>query len=170
MHFINDERVSHDALEATQTSTRILAIIYEYALNKFNDSLDRLAAGTPKFLPVIDRFVVAGKPVKMCLPAFPFKSANKVYKVFGYLPDKAEELALERLNSMCARIGEVYSPGASLTIVSDGLVYNGNAPIPVTILLVCDGLLIHIFSLDRLGKRTRSSGLGLWASFTRHGC
>lgn len=117
--------VSHATREVTETSKEILDIISEYALNKFNDSLERLAAGRPKFLSVIDQFVKAGTQVGMCLPAFPFKSANKVYKVFGILPDKAEELALERLNTMCTRIGDVYPPGAKLTIISDGLVYNG---------------------------------------------
>jgi len=53
------------------------------------------------------------------------RSANKVYKVLGVLPDKAEELALKRLNDMCLRIGTVYAPGARCTIISDGLVYNG---------------------------------------------
>ncbi|RFU76422.1 transferase family [Trichoderma arundinaceum] len=127
---INTEKCSNGALEATEVSIQILAIIYEYALNKFDDSLDRLAAGTPKFLSVIDRFVIAGESVEMCLPAFPFKSANKVYKVLGILPDKAEELALERLNTMCARIGDIYRPGANLTIISDGLVYNDLLSIP----------------------------------------
>lgn len=111
--------------EATETASRILAIIFEYALNKFDDSAQRFASGRPKFLQVIDRFVKADTRLEMCLPAFPFKSANKVYKVLGVLPDKAEELALERLNSMCVRIGDLYSPGARLTIISDGLVYNG---------------------------------------------
>lgn len=119
------EKASHAAHEATETSAKILSIIYEYALNKFDDTVDRLSAGIPKFLAVIEQFVMANKQVEMCLPAFPFKSANKVYKVFGILPDKAEELALERLNDMCARIGQVYGPGAKLTIISDGLVYNG---------------------------------------------
>jgi pyoverdine/dityrosine biosynthesis protein Dit1 len=125
---LSDEQCSselHNTMEFSEISTKILAIIFENALNKFNDSLERLSTGVPKFLSVIDQFVMAGTEVKMCLPAFPFKSANKVYKVFGILPDKAEELALERLNSMCTRIGEVYQPGAKLTIISDGLVYNG---------------------------------------------
>ncbi|KAH6981583.1 Pyoverdine/dityrosine biosynthesis protein-domain-containing protein [Ilyonectria sp. MPI-CAGE-AT-0026] len=108
----------------TETSSKILAIIFEYALNKFDDAAERLTLGMPKFLSVIDKFVVEDKQVQLCLPAFPFKSANKVYKVFGILPDKAEELALARLNIMCARIGDVYAPGAKLTIISDGLVYN----------------------------------------------
>ncbi|KAI4649945.1 putative NRPS-like protein biosynthetic cluster [Alternaria triticimaculans] len=106
------------------TSTKILDIIYEHALNKFDDSKERLAAGTANFLSVIDRFVLAGERVEACLPAFPFKSANKVYKVLGSLPDKAEELALQRLNHMCARIKDVYKPGARVTIISDGITYN----------------------------------------------
>ncbi len=118
---------SHGISAATHTSAEVLDIVLEYALNKFNDSMERIAAGRPKFLSVIDRFVEAGARVEMCLPAFPFKSANKVDKVFGILPDKAEELALERLNIMCTRIGLVYPPGAKLTIISDGLVYNGSS-------------------------------------------
>lgn len=127
---LDDEKASH-GMQVTETSTKILAIIFEYALNKFDDSMERLAAGMPKFHSVIEAFVSAQKRVDMCLPAFPFKSANKVYKVFGVLPDKAEELALRRLNDMCSRIGDLYRPGAKLTIISDGLVYNGLCDAPV---------------------------------------
>lgn len=117
--------LSVDARAHSPISAAILATIFDYASNKFDDTVHRLAAGTPKFLSIIEVFVLSGQPVEMCLPAFPFKSANKVYKVFGTLPDKAEELALERLNTMCVRIGEVYAPGAKILIISDGLVYNG---------------------------------------------
>ncbi|KAL8945037.1 MAG: hypothetical protein Q9216_000021 [Gyalolechia sp. 2 TL-2023] len=120
----------HTTMQATETSNKILDIIFDYALNKFNDSIERITAGRPKFLSVIDHFVVAAAQVEMCLPAFPFKSANKVSKVLGILPDKAEELALERLNTMCIRIGDVYPPGAKLTVISDGLVYNDLLGIP----------------------------------------
>jgi pyoverdine/dityrosine biosynthesis protein Dit1 len=106
-------------------SNSILDIVFEYKLHKFDDTTDRLALGRPKFLAAIQHFVQDGKTVEMCLPAFPFKSANKVYKVLGTLPDKAEELALKRLNGLCERIKEIYPPGATLTIISDGLVYNG---------------------------------------------
>ena len=124
----DEEKVPHihaATKEVTELSSKILAILFENALHKFDDSMDRLAAGMSKFLLVIEQFIIADKQIEMCLPAFPFKSANKVYKVFGTLPDKAEELALERLNTMCVRIGELYQPGAKLTIISDGLVYNG---------------------------------------------
>lgn len=123
-----DEKLSlamAPSLEVRDVSYQILEIIFEYALNKFDDSKDRLAAGAAMFLSVINQFVMAGTRVEACLPAFPFKSANKVYKVLGTLPDKAEELALERLNVMCARIKEVYKPGARVTIISDGITYNG---------------------------------------------
>ncbi|KAF2154528.1 hypothetical protein K461DRAFT_319076 [Myriangium duriaei CBS 260.36] len=109
--------------EVSDVAHAVLEIILEHALDKLDDSIQRLA-GRPKFLSVIDAFVRENTHVEMCLPAFPFKSANKTYKVLGAIPDKAEELALERLNLMCLRIREVYPPGAVLTIISDGLTYN----------------------------------------------
>lgn len=112
-------------ISTTLMSTNILEIIFDYALNKFDDCRDRLEAGRPKFISVLNNFVRAGLQVDMCLPAFPFKSANKVYKAFGILPDKAEEIALSRLQNMCKRIEEIYPPGAKVIIISDGLVYNG---------------------------------------------
>ncbi|UKZ61328.1 putative NRPS-like protein biosynthetic cluster [Trichoderma atroviride] len=112
------------SLSQTQTSRLILDIIFDYALNKFDDSRQRLEGGSTRFLAVIASFVAAGTRVEACLPAFPFKSANRVYKVLGTLPDKAEELALQRLDAMCRRIQEVYPPGARVTIISDGITYN----------------------------------------------
>lgn len=58
---------------ASVTSTKILEIIFDYALNKFSDTRQRLEAGRPKFLSVIESFVSAGAQVETCLPAFPFK-------------------------------------------------------------------------------------------------
>ncbi|CAI6090485.1 unnamed protein product [Clonostachys chloroleuca] len=109
---------------ANTTSQFVLNIFFEYALNKFDDSQERMAEGAAKFLSVIDKFILSGKTIEACLPAFPFKSANKVYKVLGSLPDKAEELALERLNTICKRVREIYPPGAKITIISDGITYN----------------------------------------------
>ena len=108
-----------------EISSKVLGVIYKYLMTKFGDPEEKISQGTPKFLAVISKFVGEAKTIQMCLPAFPWKSANKVYKVLGSLPDKAEEIALGRLNTMCAEIAEVYKPGATLTIISDGLVYNG---------------------------------------------
>lgn len=123
--------LDQESLEAkdsiTLMSTKILEVIFDYALNKFDDSRDRLEAGRPKFIEVLNGFVQAENRIEMALPAFPFKSANKVYKALGFLPDKAEELALARLHNMCKRIAEFYEPGANVVIISDGLVYNGSS-------------------------------------------
>jgi pyoverdine/dityrosine biosynthesis protein Dit1 len=112
--------------DVKEMSRLILDIVFEYALNKFDDSKDRLECGADLFISVIAQYVAEDKQIEACLPAFPFKSANKVHKVLGTMPDKAEELALERLNSMCTRIQAVYPPGCQVTIVSDGITYNGS--------------------------------------------
>ncbi|KAF2764179.1 hypothetical protein EJ03DRAFT_321697 [Teratosphaeria nubilosa] len=116
--------------EEMRICNMILEIIFTYKLHKFEDATDRLEVGRPKFLAVIQKFVQERKAVQMCLPAFPFKSANKVEKVLGILPDRAEELALRRLNEMCQAIKKIYPPGAVLTIISDGLVYNDLLNVP----------------------------------------
>lgn len=114
-----------DAVQVRQLSQEILNIFTLYSLNKFGDSDSRLAAGAETFLTCIGRFVSANQRVLACLPAFPFKSANKVQKVLGTLPDKAEELGLHRLNTICENIQAIYPPGAEITIISDGITYNG---------------------------------------------
>lgn len=111
--------------EHTETAEKILAIIKTILLTKLPGAQDKWDEGAPTFIATIRKFVEHGEVVKMCLPAFPWKSANKVEKVLGTLPDKAEEVALARLNGICTTIGQVYPPGAELLIISDGLVYNG---------------------------------------------
>ncbi|EGU79659.1 hypothetical protein FOPG_10996 [Fusarium oxysporum f. sp. conglutinans race 2 54008] len=120
----DDKTEDSEETKVSETSNRILDVILEYSLHKFDSTEELHSAGRPKFLAVVSRFVRARQKVVMCLPAFPFKSANKVEKVLGTLPDKAEELALARLNSICVTIGQFYEPGAELTVISDGLVYN----------------------------------------------
>lgn len=48
----------------------------------------------------------------------------------GRLPDKGEEFALAHLNGLCLAVKDVYEPGARLTIISDGLVYNDLLGVP----------------------------------------
>jgi len=74
-------------------------------------------------LPRVRRFVLAGEPIHLLLPAFPAKSPS-LQKVLGALPDRAEELALEYLAGVCAEIEAVYAPGARITICSDGRVFS----------------------------------------------
>lgn len=116
--------------QALGLAAKILDIICQYALKRPHQldvpELDNKLG----FLSTLYKSVRADEPVLMCLPAFPFKSPNNRDKVLGTLPDKAEEFALANLNGLCAAIGDVYTPGARLTIVSDGLVYNGERVSP----------------------------------------
>lgn len=110
---------------ALETASKVLHIIDRYRLKRSVDTAAKADEGALKFLALIYTHVKAGEVVPMCLPAFPFKSPNSQSKVLGKLPDRAEELALAHLNGLCLAIQDIYPPGANLTIISDGLVYNG---------------------------------------------
>lgn len=160
------ERASSDPIvteqEVTNISRQILRIFFEYALNKIDHSDAGFERGAQNFVPIVRRFVATGERVEACLPAFPFKSANKAYKVLGKLPDKAEELALDRLNSICRRIQEIYPPGARITIISDGITYNGMHS-------TINGFTSENKSANtaiRLIKHIRSGYLGVWRGST----
>jgi len=114
-----------DLLErpTAKLALQILNIIQRYGQN--TSPSDVPWAGKARFLPVVERYVKNNDPVRMVLPAFPFKSPNRVDKTLGALPDLGEELALQHLNGLCESIKDVYEPGATVTITSDGLVYNG---------------------------------------------
>ncbi|KAH8663614.1 Pyoverdine/dityrosine biosynthesis protein-domain-containing protein, partial [Tricladium varicosporioides] len=76
------------------------------------------------FRPLVLKFIRTEVPIRMVLPAFPFKSRNRGGKVLGKLPDLGEDIALARLQALCDDIKHIYSHGAELTISSDGIVYN----------------------------------------------
>lgn len=151
--------------DVDRTSRRILDVFLQYALNKFEYAPDHIQGKGEGFLSVIGRFVAQGARVQACLPAFPFKSANKVYKVLGSLPDKAEELALHRLNTLCSSIQEFYAPGAEIVIISDGITYNGEWVFS-SVIFTAD-----IFLVDtRFVVHFRQRNLGIWRSSAAHGC
>ncbi|KUJ69700.1 pyoverdine biosynthesis protein PvcA [Streptomyces albus subsp. albus] len=80
-------------------------------------------------LAQIGQFVRTGEPILFTLPGFPCKSPNPA-KVLGHLPDEGERLSLAFLDRLCARIGEVYPPGARLLICSDGHVFGDLVHVP----------------------------------------
>ena len=78
---------------------------------------------TNPFSDKLESLVKNGETLNFLLPAFPAKSPNRL-KTAGNLPDYAEVLGLERLQSICEAIEHVYEPGAIVTICSDGRVFN----------------------------------------------
>ncbi|KAK4618684.1 Isocyanide synthase xanB [Fulvia fulva] len=118
------EKLSNNDLDLAR---RILAIICRYKLPTRKEPLHDAES---RHLEQICGLVSRSEPIQMCLPAFPFKSPNTSTKVLGHLPDKAEEFGLAHLNGLCAAIVHIYEPGASLMIISDGLVYNDLLGVP----------------------------------------
>ncbi|TRX94235.1 hypothetical protein FHL15_005003 [Xylaria flabelliformis] len=73
----------------------------------------------------IQKALERGAPIELVIPAFPFKSSNRAKKVLGPLPDEAERLSLLHLNGLCLAIKDAADSDTYLTIVSDGITYNG---------------------------------------------
>jgi hypothetical protein len=117
--------------EDKATAIAVLKVIESYGVNfeKTGESWQ----GLTSFIPTVVEQVKKREPVRMILPAFPFKSPNARDKVLGVMPDLGEELALYHLNSLCENIGRVYEPGADVYISSDGLVYNGKSLVLTTV-------------------------------------
>nr|APZ79595.1 FilH2 [Fischerella sp. TAU] len=74
-------------------------------------------------LEKVQYFVEHNEPIHFILPAFPAKSPN-TQKVLGTMPDMGEQVSLKFLQSLCDQISEIYTPGAKLTICSDGRVFS----------------------------------------------
>ena len=112
----------------TQTTTNealvkdIAEIVASYRISGPGDRYEDVLE--PKMLHTLRSFVAKQEPVNMVVPAYPFKSPNHESKVLGPDPDVGERMSLQHLNSIGARIQQIYAPGGHVTIVSDGLCYN----------------------------------------------
>ena len=95
--------------------------------------------GRNMFANQVAFFVQRNLRLTAVLPAFPCKSSNLVSvsfsffdavelteqdKVSGVLPDKGEELALRTLELFIDAVSDVYPPGITVVIVSDGHVFS----------------------------------------------
>ena len=111
-------------LTIAQKVDAILNILARYRINSAANKR-RQWQGKVTVASQVRRYLEHESTIRLVLPAFPFKSPNKISKVIGSLPDKAEEVALMHLNSLCVMIKEIHTPGAEISIVSDGLMYSG---------------------------------------------
>jgi pyoverdine/dityrosine biosynthesis protein Dit1 len=118
---VNSPRQPTDASRADATSALILDLLLPLRRQEAAHVHDVPTCFAPQ-MAQIDRFVRAGEPLLLTLPAFPCKSPNP-RKVLGHLPDYGELVALRSLQALCTRIASTYSPGARLLICSDGHVF-----------------------------------------------
>ncbi|KAI3322286.1 Pyoverdine/dityrosine biosynthesis protein-domain-containing protein [Xylariaceae sp. AK1471] len=116
-----------------QLASDILDIIQRYGqhLSRNNDE-DHSGQwlGKPLFMGKVQAQLEKGQAIRLIMPAFPWKSVNRVEKVTGTLPDLGEELALYRLNQMCEDIKTIYPLGGQVYIATDGLVFDDVVGIP----------------------------------------
>jgi pyoverdine/dityrosine biosynthesis protein Dit1 len=116
--------------ESTRIADMIVEILERYRMTPRDGSSPWVARH--QFVEKIVQCIEHQSEIRLALPAFPFKSPNKTAKVLGDLPDCGEETALLHLNGMCQAIGDLHKAGASLHIVSDGLMYNvSNTYVPL---------------------------------------
>lgn len=117
--------------EAVELSYRILEIIFKRRrlLLGEHEKSGNFFEEAEFHLNKILNFVLAGEQVHMILPAFPAKSPSR-QKTLSHLPDHGEELAFRNLDDLCSEIKNIYTPGASITICSDGRVFADVVRIP----------------------------------------
>ncbi|KAL4779067.1 Pyoverdine/dityrosine biosynthesis protein-domain-containing protein [Aspergillus varians] len=122
--------VSVEAIDkpVRDVAVKIMQVLQSYGVNCKDTGT--VWEDVQTFLPVIAASIEKNEPVRMVLPAFPFKSPNGRDKCLGILPDLGEELALSHLNGLCLNIARFYEPGAEVHISSDGLVYNDLLGVP----------------------------------------
>lgn len=111
-----------------QLASDILDIIHRYGQNLPSTDAESdgpaVWLGKPLFMDKVKAQLSKEQAIRMILPAFPWKSVNRVDKVTGTLPDLGEELALYRLNQMCEDIKAVYPLGGQVVIATDGLLFD----------------------------------------------
>lgn len=116
---------------SSQSSANQVAAVVHQVTSLFDQRLRSVAPkgdrwcpeGRQFFLQKIKFFVLRGRPVACCLPAFPCKSSNPD-KVASQSPDGAEYEALANLFRFCNEVKQVYKPGCRIMIVSDGHVFS----------------------------------------------
>ena len=79
-----------------------------------------------KMLP----YVRENKPLEFVMLGLPFKSTNDRDKVFGKIPDFGEELMMQNFSRFNREIKKIYEPGVSISVASDGLIFNELLGVP----------------------------------------
>ncbi|MFI1971945.1 pyoverdine biosynthesis protein PvcA [Streptomyces cinnamoneus] len=111
----------------TSVEAQVLGLLLPHHRTTGAGSAD--PADHPEQLRQIRQFTEAGETIVLTLPGFPCKSPNPA-KVLGHLPDEGERLSLAFLDRLCARVGEVYEPGARMVICSDGHIFGDVIHVP----------------------------------------
>jgi hypothetical protein len=116
-------QLSYQSAPEHRRITEQVANIFERRLKNASQNDQWHVSGRHQFMNRVYGFVERALPILFCLPAFPCKSPNP-NKVGGTMPDCAEHIALDVLRGFVKEVCEVYEPGATLWIISDGHVFS----------------------------------------------
>lgn len=144
-------------LTVEEKIARILNVLARYRINNAAKKTQWL--GVDIFAAQLRRYIERDSTIRFVIPAFPFKSPNKISKVLGSFPDKAEEVALAHLNGLCITITDIHAPGAEVLVVSDGLMYSGLIPHDITNLQFANALnqICSVSLISKCGNTVKRS-------------
>lgn len=111
-------------LNSLLTTTLILAIFEDFRMHSESPIDQYESVGKPLLKSKIQDFVENNIPVSFVMLGFPFKSMNYRDKVLGKLPDEGEMASMLHFKTFLDNIKAIYPPGATITIVQDGYVFN----------------------------------------------
>lgn len=100
---------------------RLTYDIDRYSDNPIFDRAEQRITGVHECIKNIVRLITDNRPLPMVFVGFPFKSPNHEKKTIGDLPDMAERRSLHYVQEILNNIKSVYTPGARLTIICDGI-------------------------------------------------
>jgi hypothetical protein len=103
--------------------TEKITTLFENSIRNIASNDEWHASGREHFFRRVFSFVARNDRIEFGLPAFPCKSPN-TRKVGGTRPDMAERMALVTLRTFAMTIRELYPPGATLWVISDGHVFS----------------------------------------------
>ncbi|KAM0344839.1 hypothetical protein ACHAPU_007221 [Fusarium lateritium] len=101
---------------------KAMVILNRYRMSYRNDW--DLPKAVSSLRPFLEQALRDKKPIRLVLPAFPFKSSNRTAKVLGADPDDAERVSLLHLEGLCKALEEATKLEIGLLIASDGVMYN----------------------------------------------
>ncbi|WP_188944395.1 L-tyrosine/L-tryptophan isonitrile synthase family protein [Nakamurella endophytica] len=103
---------------AGSVEERLLAVFTDPEV-LFGDP-DFIPAHTAEWIERFSRFTAVGEPIEFVTMAFPYKVPNPL-KTDRRAPDLGEALMLRRFQAVLDAVGQVYRPGARLTILEEGI-------------------------------------------------
>jgi L-tyrosine isonitrile synthase len=105
-------------------AAKLLSVLTNRKIRRGSNATLKLEDYCPQFQAQIQGYVDAGEPVKIVLPAFPFKFPNPLRTPNAVGGDLADVLALTQIEGMNQAVQQIYDPGMEFVVLHDSRVYS----------------------------------------------